>query len=450
MKKIILICALLLASLIIFTACNESSSPCDVHTDANSDGVCDVCREGVTLDCTTHTDADSDGKCDACGEEVAAPAVIVDYTITVVDQDGNKIESASFTIYAGFDQAANGTTDAEGSFSLKLVEGEYTLSFDSLPEGYFPYEASSAINVSTEITTAEILVENVIPNGSAERPFPISIENPSVTLPASASYYYSIGGGTRILKLEAAGIELVYGNNTYLPDVNGKIELTLIPESHFTPIILKFTNKAESEQTIDLTFESLPGSPELPFEAKLDTTYTASVAKENTVYYQWIADKSGIIAVTTYTADSTIMLYNKTTMEVSPYTDGKVCEYIWVNAGDELSVAVASTSKEDNASVEFLLTYAKGDADLPIILLDDSATFSIPVGKKYSFVSLLLGADTLNIKNKSVKIEINGVELDKDENGSVEYVFSAGDVITLTNVTDERCDVTIKLSSSDK
>lgn len=449
MKKIISICALLLASLLILASCNEST-PCDAHTDENSDGVCDVCREEVALDCTSHTDADSDGKCDACGEEVKAPAVTVDYTITVVDQDGAKIEGASFTLYSGFDEAANGTTDADGSFSLKLVEGEYTLSFDSLPEGYFPYEASSVVKVSPDVTSTEIIVENVIPNGSAERPFPISAEDPSITLPASASYYYSIGGGTRILKLEAADIELVYGDNTYLPDANGKIEVTLIPESHFSPIILKFTNKAESEQTVDLTFESLPGSPERPFEAKLDTTYTASVTKESTVYYQWIADKSGIIAVTTYSADSTIMLYNKTTMEVSPYTDGKVCEYIWVNVGDELSIAVASTSKEDIASVEFLLTYAKGDADLPIILLDSSATFSIPAGKKYSFVSLLLGADTFSIKNKNVKVEVNGTELEKDENGNAKYVFSAGDVITLTNVTEERCDVTIKLSSSDK
>ena len=55
-----------------------------------------------------------------------------------------------------------------------------------------------------------------------------------------------------------------------------------------------------------------------------------------------------------------------------------------------------------------------------------------------------------SIKNKNVKVEVNGAELDKDENGSVEYVFSAGDVITVTNVTEERCDVTIKLSTSDK
>ncbi len=447
MKKIISICALLLASLLIFTACDEST-PCDVHTDENSDGICDVCREEVSLDCTSHTDADSDGKCDACGDEVSAPAIMIDYTIVVTDQDGEKIEGAELTIYAGFDKAASATTDSDGKISVKLAEGQYTVSFDLLPDGYFPYEASTLILVSLETNSTEILVENTIPDGSKERPFPVSFENPSISLPANASFYFSLGGGRRIMKLSATDIELVYNDNTYTPDSNGNIEIKFTPESQFSPTIIKFTNKSNSEKIIDLTFESILGSPERPFEAKIETTYSTRIEKENTLYYQLIADKAGFICVTSYTPHGTIMLYNKTTMEVSAYTQGKVCEYIWVNTGDELSVAIASTSKDDISSVDFLLTYAKGDADMPIILLDNTVNFSIPAGKEYSFVSLLLGADTFKIKDKNVTVKINGTELTADENGNIEYRFAPGDLITILNLTEERHEVTIRLTAS--
>ncbi len=66
-KALILILALVLSfSLFAMVACQQ---PCEVHTDTNHDGICDVCEtEGLTVN---HTDTNHDGKCDGgCGTTV--------------------------------------------------------------------------------------------------------------------------------------------------------------------------------------------------------------------------------------------------------------------------------------------------------------------------------------------------------------------------------------------
>lgn len=446
MKKIISFISIISAVALLLASCNASA--CTSHKDENGDGKCDICSEPyeVKTDCTEHTDNNEDGICDVCEKETSPAAVKIEHTFSVIDQDGNFVPNAEFTVYFGYDEAASGKTDENGNFSLSLAEGSYTLSFTSLPDGYSEYQMSYPVSVSASETKTEILVENTIPDGSEQRPFPVLLDGSPLVLAPDSSFYYSIGGGERILKITASDIEIIYKGVTYTPDENGKIELKLVPESHFTPTVLKIVNKADSEKALSLEFESIPGSPERPFEALLDTTYTASVEKEKTVYYGYIATRSGFLQVVSYTSHNTIMLYNKTTMEVSPYTDGKVSQYVYVNAGDEVSIAVASTSRDSVASVEFLLNCIDGSTDSPIILLDSSVTFSIPAHEEYNFVSLLLDASTVKIKDKTISVKINGTEITPDENGNFEYVFSAGDVISVKNNTDERREITVKLS----
>ncbi|MBE6618861.1 MAG: hypothetical protein E7626_03630 [Ruminococcaceae bacterium] len=445
MKKIISLCAILLAVLTVLASCNTQEEPCTSHTDEDKNGICDVCSEELgDKSCTSHVDSDSNGKCDVCEADTLPPEVKMNCTITVVDQDGALISGAVITLYKGYDSVLSATSDENGVIAAELSAGNYTFNFDFLPDGYLPI-STGAISFDKGAESVELLVQNVTPDGSEERPFIVPLDAPSITLESNAAYYFSLGTGTKVLKVNTDDVEIVYDGNTY----SGKnAEIKLSPKSNFTPSVAKFINKSNTEKTFELVFESVLGSPERPIEAALETIYTASVEKEQTVYYRWIATKSGMISVTSYSENGTIMLYNKTTYEVSPYTDGKVCEYVWVNAGDELSVAVASTSSSSVSDVEFRLLIADANADSPIILLDSAVTVTIPAGKEYSFVSLLLGADTVSIKNKNIKVEINGSELTPDENGNFKYVFAAGDVITVINVSSEKHDVTIKLSTS--
>ncbi len=446
MKKIISLISIFALVALLFSACTTDT--CTSHVDENADGACDVCSTPIEkkTECTEHSDENSDGICDVCGKESAPAELKISHVIKVTDQDGTPVADAEFVLYFGYDEALRGKTDTNGCFNASLAVGAYTLSFESLPDGYSEYQPSYPLTVSESETESEILVENITPDGSAERPFPVALDGSPLILAASSDFFYSIGGGERILKINATDIEIIYDENTYTPDENGKIEFRLIPESHFSPTVLKIINKTDAEKSLNLEFESIPGSPELPFDALLDTTYTVSVEKDKTVYYGYVAERNGFLQVVSYTSHNTIMLYNKTTMEVSPYTEGKVSQYVYVNAGDEISIAIASTSKASVSEVEFLLNCLDGDTNNPIILLDSSVTFSIPSGEEYHFVSLLLNATTLKIKDKQISVKINGSEITSDENGNFEYVFSAGDVISVTNPTEERRDVTIKLS----
>ena len=94
-KKILLLMltlALVLGTVISFTACDEEpeeptctahadadknnkcdscgadyTAPCTEHTDENKDHNCDYCGESCTVECTTHTDENEDKLCDYCG-----------------------------------------------------------------------------------------------------------------------------------------------------------------------------------------------------------------------------------------------------------------------------------------------------------------------------------------------------------------------------------------------
>lgn len=446
MKKIISFISIISAAALLLASCNESA--CTSHKDENGDGKCDICSEPyeVKTECTEHTDNNEDGICDVCEKETSPAAVKIAHTFSVIDQDGNFVPNAEFTVYFGYDEAASGKTDENGNFSLSLAEGSYTLSFTSLPDGYSEYQMSYPVSVSASETKTEILVENTIPDGSEQRPFPVLLDGSPLVLAPDSSFYYSIGGGERILKITASDIEIIYKGVTYTPDENGKIELKLVPESHFTPTVLKIVNKADSEKVLNLEFESIPGSPERPFEALLDTTYTASVEKEKTVYYGYIATRSGFLQVVSYTSHNTIMLYNKTTMEVSPYTDGKVSQYVYVNEGDEISIAVASTSRDNVSEVEFTLTCVDGSRYQSIILYDTVNTFTVPANAEYLFAAPLYTTGTLKIKDTEITVKINGSKISPDDKGNYEYAINSGDVISIKNNTDERREVTIKLS----
>ena len=68
MKKLLSV-LLVLAMMLSLFACG--GDPCDVHTDADNDGVCDICMADVKKNCTSHTDADSNGLCDVCSAVIS-------------------------------------------------------------------------------------------------------------------------------------------------------------------------------------------------------------------------------------------------------------------------------------------------------------------------------------------------------------------------------------------
>ena len=65
-----------------------------------------------------------------------APTVKVDVTLTIKDQDGAPMTEAVITILPenGEGESASLTANEEGTVTVSLPEGEYTVRFDILPE----------------------------------------------------------------------------------------------------------------------------------------------------------------------------------------------------------------------------------------------------------------------------------------------------------------------------
>ena len=102
MKKFRKLIAFLVAAPLFLSSCIMNNGICYTHTDADKDGICDVCGSAVKIDkdteeeqqkstdipgnpCTTHVDHDLDGTCDVCGAVLSTPA----HDHVDGDQDGH-------------------------------------------------------------------------------------------------------------------------------------------------------------------------------------------------------------------------------------------------------------------------------------------------------------------------------------------------------------------------
>lgn len=78
--------ALLLAVPFLLTGCVRNNGLCYTHTDADGDGICDVCGAEVPL-CPEHKDENNDGFCDLCGAHMPTPPGPVNPCATHTDKD---------------------------------------------------------------------------------------------------------------------------------------------------------------------------------------------------------------------------------------------------------------------------------------------------------------------------------------------------------------------------
>jgi len=74
---LVLLAGLALGVYFIFFSEDEAPKECK-HSDANVDGICDICGDVVGLDICNHTDANNDKVCDSCGASLAPVSEIAD------------------------------------------------------------------------------------------------------------------------------------------------------------------------------------------------------------------------------------------------------------------------------------------------------------------------------------------------------------------------------------
>ncbi len=342
MKKllILLICLCLTFCLV---ACND---PEDSDTDTDSEA----------SDVVTDTDSDTEEK-------------VTEYEVTVVDQDGNKIEGAEIALLdenGDYLEEEVIVTNANGVAVFSNADGFFVqIDVITLPEYH--------INTTGKVTLAdeakiEIRVTNNEPNGTLGREYNLGdVEEFEITLEAGKTVYYAIyGSGGRTFTIEGVeNVEFSFDTVEYEPTEDGIISFvvpTVDTSSNKRIIMLKNLDN-ENDVTLTGTIVAPEGSLDNPYEVIAGELYEITFEKGTTVYYEWTATETGIAVITSASEGNDIFMQNLTTegTVVSERTDGGATTVLNVTKGDVIRILVASKLGENYNTVEFTLTLTEDE-----------------------------------------------------------------------------------------
>ena len=317
--------------------------------------------------CDKNPPADTTEATTAAGEEATteapteAPAAKVEVTLTVKDQDGNAMPEAVLTILPASEEgeSATLTADNEGTVTVTLPEGEYTVRFDVLPEYVLGIDTKITVKAGMEPVALEV-IDNT-PNGSEERPFVINEDSLTVTVPAGETYHFTLFGGyNRTLHVTDAGAEILFRDQTYAPDENGSIAVRIVTDSPRDHAYVALTNKSGDTREITLTLVSDPGAMDNPIVIEtLGESITANVPQDGMVYYRWTATAAGKLTVTSADAINNISLNNLANSKVTDFTNGAESVTLEVAEGDTITIVVSVIGGDKQAEtnpVTFTLT----------------------------------------------------------------------------------------------
>ena len=295
-------------------------------------------------------------------EEITTRAAArIDVHFAVVDQDGNAVSEAVFTILPDTEEGESATVNAdeEGKCSVSLPFGNYTVRFDVLPEYVLGIE--TPVTVTENMAPVTLTVTDNTPNGTEERPFVITENTSTVTVPAGETFYFTLfGGNNRTLTVENANAEITYNGTTYTPDADGVVSVRLATESLRDHVLFALANKGSEDADMTVVILSDPGTMDNPIIVEeLGVSITANVPQDGMVYYLWTATSDGTLRVASADSINNISLNNVTTSHVSNFTEGNETETLPVKAGDQITVVVSVIGGDRGAEhnpVTFTLT----------------------------------------------------------------------------------------------
>lgn len=311
--------------------------------------------------CTVHKDKNNDGKCDVCDAPYSDKVKI---TVKILDENGVGVPGASVRAVAASGELPLGTTGENGSFVCEIKPATYTICIEDLPEYWYITNNYHDFDITSTTSSLVFTAINNTPDGSADKPFYAGDGVENSVIPAGAAYLYYATGSSRYVIINAPGVKLTYNGEDYTADENGIIKVLLTaPDSIYERIYFTVTNTLDTENTVSITFESLPGTYDNPYEAELDTATEATVAKEGMVYYKWTATAVGTLRVCS--EDTNNMITLRCGAVVTEASDGGAFVEINVGEGDTVIIEVASkdgSSETDTIAFTLSFTEAEGEA----------------------------------------------------------------------------------------
>ncbi len=363
-----------------------------------------------------HVDADDDYLCDNCGEhfddgdEGGDPASSeTEVTFNVVLDNGDTLAGVTFTLKRG-DVVHTLTSGADGTVKLTLAVGVYEVEFDSdtLPE--YCWGETYGVKIEEGTTSATLSVVDNRPDGSAKKPYTLTEDEVEITLASNQEIYYSThGASTRYLTINSSNLAVTYNGQNYFA-VDGVITVEITSANTDSPAIFSVRNIDVETVTTTMRLESPLGSNDNPI-VMTESSATAKVPAEKTVYYTYMADKDGVLVLTTPTLGNSITITRYVTkivdnngveesiiVPILAGTDSGSSAYIPVYEGEEIRIGVSFTAPknsielaetdEDRAklySVSFSISVYAGSESDPVPVHDSSIGLTLDAGQSFVF-----------------------------------------------------------------
>lgn len=314
--------------------------------------------------CTEHNDADGNGKCDACGAEVEAPVVDTKPTVTFTVSDDSGVILANITaIFIRTDvedaESVQGVSGVDGKFTLELDAGEYSVMYDYDVDtiGYY-FGDTTSVTIAADTTAIDLKMIDNNPDGSADKPYTLSVGDNALAIPAGTSYTYIVYRAVDLfVSFEGTGIEITYGDVVYTPDENGKIsfELLGVDTQSVESVVIKNVTDADADYTVSVN--SAPGTSGNPYVIEtLGEEIRLAVATGDMVYYTYTATADGEFTITLVDESTTVSIMNTrnsvTANSRNDADDGKIS--ITVQAGDEIIIDCSTSATGDTVEIAFL------------------------------------------------------------------------------------------------
>ncbi|MBE6585090.1 MAG: hypothetical protein E7645_01030 [Ruminococcaceae bacterium] len=343
-------------------------------------------------------------------------------------------------------------TNAEGKCEeVILTEGKYTVAYEELPEGHLPVDTQVTI-VKGTIEYALVIMDNN-PNGTQERPFIITSDTTTVVIPAGATHVYMTYGAKDCeFTMTGANLTVSYKDTDYTPNEEGVINFPFVSDGPRDPAYVAFTNQTDADAEITFVIKPALGSYNNPILIENEgETVTATVPKDQTVYYKWVATGNGVavVKITEQGDKNQIAMTNLNTSANSYFTEGTGCEYLVVSKGDEILIAVAATGSAEFTEIPFSMYVYAGTTENPLPVLKGDCVFSQAAGeiRVYSYSGDFGEATLLRIEGMGVKVTMGETVYESDENGKLEITLTPGEtfVFTIENTTEVRSEIFVHI-----
>ena len=272
----------------------------------------------------------------------------IPYTVTVKNADGSVVKNAPVTLYDRTNAPVSyGFTDDKGVATLSAVNGNY----------YAVATAGKVTSVLSFVKNGAAAGEITVGTAEAGSSKDAAIyAGNNFTVKSGEVWYFIPSAYKKVLTVDSASAEVVYNGKTYTAE-GGKVTVPLSEgEGEAAYFVIKTNNEPQASV-------SMPGSESAPFVLNAAEVngkkITLTLRAGETVYYTFVADKNGTVALSSDAALS---------LTVNGYAKRFV-----VNAGESVTVAIGAVA---SVSAEVTLSYGETKSDYRFVTKMDGETVS--------------------------------------------------------------------------